>query len=150
MAQLFTDGSQSLNVGELLPPQLITVTGTGPAVDMSSIGSNEVCALLSVANVTGFTSLAAFLQESTDGLTNWVTVPGVEGNATFTTVTTGTAGPQLIPFQLSNPSSPSQIPYRYVRINYTLTGTNCIVYSCILGQKKYDGIAAYQNEPAGV
>jgi hypothetical protein len=147
MANSFNDLSLVTFKQDTLRPQSFTSTGAGLTVDISTIGTNLVNALLSVGAVNTFTSLAVKMQASNDD-SNWVDISG----ATFTTVTAAN-NLQLISFQVPPPASATAAPYKYVRAYFTLTGTSCLTHCVILGCLRYPNAtatASSQNSPPAI
>lgn len=144
MANSFNDLSLIAFKAETLRPQSFTSTGAGLTVDISTVGTNLVNALLSVGAVNTLTSFAVKMQASSDD-SNWVDITG----ATFTTVTAANSL-QMISFQVPPPLTTSASPYKYVRAYCTLTGTSVLAHIVILGCLRYPNAtatASSQNAP---
>lgn len=97
----------------------VSANASGSSVDLSSNVSNIVSAILVVGNAAGTTpTLDTFLQESTDGSSNWTSVTG----GAFTQVTTSNQV-QVLPFKPTK---------RYVRSSGTTGGTSPVFEATIL------------------
>lgn len=122
--------------GASFPPQAVTATGTGSAVDLGN-GVNSTNAILEVGAVTGTTpTLDVKLQESDDNAT-WTDISG----GAFTQITAATQR-QAIRVQRSK---------RYCRGQATVGGTTPSFTLCleILAQKKYTGAGGgYDRSPS--
>lgn len=148
MANAVNDFSQLLaQLGPTFPPQVLSATGNGNAIDVRKVGTNLISAQLLLGDATALTSLAVKMQASPDGTTGWVDIDG----ATFTTVTADpgvtSVVPETISFQLPPAPSATAAPYQYVRAVATLVGTSINMAVNLLATRKYDEAANYQNAP---
>jgi hypothetical protein len=124
MATYFNDLSNVLFHEDLIRPQTISSDSQGSAVDVATVGANLLTARVSLGAVSSFTSLAVTIEASPSGSGSWVTCTTPNGdNAIITLTAANTDG--LISFQLPTAASATADPYRYIRANYDITGTNC-------------------------
>lgn len=130
MANSFNDLTQISFIADTFTPQSLTADGNGIGVDVSSVGTNLLNAILAVGDVTVFTSLAVKMQASTDN-TTFVDITG----ATFTTVTAAN-GLEMISFQLPIAVSATTDPYKYVRAVADITGTSARIHCMIIACKR--------------
>jgi hypothetical protein len=123
MSTKFNDFSNNAVLGLGLTPRTLTGSVNGSAVDLLT-GDGRCLAVQMVGTVTGTTpSLAGKIQESADGVTNWIDISG----ATFTAVT-GSDNAQGISFDRTQ---------RYVRYVSTVTGTSpSFPASVLIGEQK--------------
>lgn len=157
MANAFNDLSQVLaELGQTFPPQTLTVTGAGAAINVQDVGMQVINARLLLGDATALTSLAVKIQAAYDdgsgSPTGWTDVLDEDGNAVaFTTVTVdpGTTGnvPETISFQMPTALDYSTGPYIYARAYATLTGTNILMAVEFLATRKYDQESANQSAP---
>lgn len=159
MANSFNDLSQVL--AELLPtfpPQVLSATGAGQAVNVEEVGMNLINAQLIVGDANSLTSLAVKMQAALDDGSGaadagtWTDITGLDGtDVTFTTITadptTTGAVPQTIAFKMPEPSSYSTGPYVWVRAYATLVGTDILMAVTLLATRKYDQLATNVAAP---
>lgn len=132
MATYFNDFTQVLFHEDLIRPQVISSDSQGSAVDVSTVGANLLNARLSLGAVSSLTSLVVTIEASPSGSGDWVTCKTPNGdNATLTLTAANTD--VLVAFQLPTAASASANPYRYVRANYDITGTNCAACCTVFG-----------------
>lgn len=128
----FNDLSLVLFHEDVIRPQTISADGQGSAVDVATLGANLITGRVSLGAVSSLTSLVVTFEASPDGSTGWVTCKTPNGdNATVTLTAANTDG--LVAFQLPTAASVSASPYRYVRANWDITGTNCAACGTVFG-----------------
>lgn len=128
------DLSNGLFHEDVIRPQTISSDSQGTGVDCAEIGGNLINGRVSLGAVSAFTSLAVTFEASPDNSTGWVTCKTPNGdNATVTLTAANTDG--MIAFQLPTAASASASPYRYVRANWDITGTNCAACGTIMAMK---------------
>lgn len=131
MATYFNDLSNVLFHEDLIRPQVISSDSQGSAVDVATVGANLLNARLSLGAVSSLTSLVVTIEASPTGSGSWVTCTKPNGdNATLTLTAANTD--TVISFQLPTASA-SADPYRYVRANYDITGTNAAACCTVFG-----------------
>jgi hypothetical protein len=132
MATYFNDLSNVLFHEDLIRPQTISSDSQGSAVDVATVGANLLTARLSLGAVSSFTSLVVTIEASATGSGSWVTCTTPAGsNATLTLTAANTD--TLVSFQLPTAASATADPYRYIRANYDITGTNCAACCSVFG-----------------
>lgn len=132
MATYFSDLSLVLFHEDVIRPQTISSDSQGSAVDVAAVGANLLTGRVSLGAVSSFTSLAVTFEASADGSTGWVACQTPNGtNAVVTLTAANTDG--LVSFQLPTAPSASASPYRFVRANWDITGTNCAVCGSVFG-----------------
>lgn len=159
MANSIQDFGQFLvQLKPTFPPQLLSATGNGAAIDVTKVGANRITAGLILGNAVALTSLDVKLQAAYDdgagNPTGWVDISG----AAFpqVTVNPGTGGnvPVQITFQLPLPLTQATAPYQYVRAVATLVGTSIQICVKFLACRRYDEanlfVAAPGNAGNGV
>lgn len=123
MATYFNDLKNALFHEDVIRPQTISSDSNGTGVDVSGIGSNLITGRVSLGAVSGFTSLLVTFKASVDNST-FVTCKTPSGaDATVTLTAANTDG--LVSFQLPTAASATGEPYKYVRADWDITGTNC-------------------------
>lgn len=125
MATYFNDLRNVLFHEDVIRPQTISSDSQGSAVDVAGVGSNLLTGRISLGAVSSLTSLVVTFEASPTGSGSWVTCKTPNGdNATVTLTAANTDG--LVSFQLPTAASSTADPYRYVRANWDITGTNCV------------------------
>lgn len=154
VANSFQDITQVMTpLLDTFPPQLLSATGAGQAVNVADVGTDRINAYLHVGDATALTSLAVKMQAAIDDGSgspdagSWVDIT----DATFTTITTdpSTTGavPEGIVFQLPPALTISTAPYIWVRAYATLVGTSINICVPMIACRKYDQLQSYQNSP---
>lgn len=117
------DLSNALFHEDVIRPQTISSDSNGSGVDVSSVGGNLITGRVSLGAVSSFTSLVVTFKASADNST-FVTCKTPAGDdATVTLTAANTDG--MVAFQLPTAASASANPYKYVRADWDITGTNC-------------------------
>jgi hypothetical protein len=132
LATYFSDLSLALFHEDVIRPQTISSDGQGSAVDVATVGANLLTGRVSLGAVSSLTSLVVTFEASPTGSGSWVACTTPNGtNATVTLTAANTDG--LVAFQLPTAASSTADPYRYVRANWDITGTNCVTCGSVFG-----------------
>lgn len=128
----FNDLSLVLFHEDVIRPQTISSDSQGSAVDVATLGANLLTGRVSLGAVSSLTSLVVTFEASPSGSGDWVTCTTPDGdNATITLTAANTDG--LVSFQLPTAATATSSPYRYVRANWDITGTNCVTCGTVFG-----------------
>lgn len=126
------DLSLALFHEDVIRPQTISSDSQGSAVDVATVGANLLNGRVSLGAVSSLTSLVVTFEASPSGSGDWVTCKTPNGDdATITLTAANTDG--VVSFQLPTAASATSSPYRYVRANWDITGTNCAACGSVFG-----------------
>lgn len=131
MATYFNDLSNALFHEDVIRPQTISSDSNGTGVDVSGVGANLITGRVSLGAVSGFTSLVVTFKASADNST-FVTCKKTDGTTDATVTLTAANTDGTVAFQLPTAASATADPYKYVRADWDITGTNCAACGTIM------------------
>ena len=121
------DASFDIDAQNILRPQVITASGIGADIPNVSDMEGVVRAILRVGALSAGTTLAAKLEHSADGASNWSDVPG----GAFPPITVANTGSTI--------GVDTNAMKAFVRVNYTATGgtVNLVASGIMVGYRDY-------------